>query len=134
MRHDRVTFLDRLTYHNRFTDKLMQISGMRNWRRDKRQMIPFSVSVKSSIYCGLFAAFLSGFLLALLMFSSAIPFIAGLLFLSITLSFVLTFVAQFVSNCGWNARAMKLNSQPNPRPKSPTTSNELLGELPEILR
>lgn len=134
MRHDRVTFMDRLTYHNRFTDKLMQISGMQNWRRDKRQMIPFTVSVKSSVYCGLLAAFLSGFLLALLMLSSAIPLVPGLVLLSSLLSFVLTLVAQFVSNCGWNARAMKLNSQPNSRPKSPTNSNELLGELPEILR
>jgi hypothetical protein len=128
---DKVTIWDRLTYHNRFSDRLMRASGMKNWRRDKRQMIPFAVSVKCSLILGTMAAFYAIFLLWLFGQFWSLSFPLGVMLMCGFMSFALTAVMQFVSNCGWNARAMKLHSQPKTR--TPYTDAPL-PELPEILR
>ncbi len=134
MKPETVTLWDRMTYHNRFTDVLMRISGMKNWRRDKRQMIPFAVSVKSSLYLGILAGILSALLLAILLMLAGVAAPLGLLATSGGLSLVLTFILQFFSNCGWNARAMNLNNKSGGKPSRRHESVELLGDLPEILR
>ncbi len=134
MKSEKVTIWDRLTYHNRFTDVLMRMSGMKNWRRDKRQMIPFAVSVKSSLYLGILAGVSSAVLLIILLMFAGVPAPLGLLATSGGMSLVLTFVLQFVSNCWWNARAMNLNAKGSGTSPRRSESVELLGELPEILR
>lgn len=128
---EKVTLWDRLTYYNRFTDRLMRASGMTNWRRDKRQMIPFAVSIKCALIIGALASFYTVFLLWLLGQLLAIYYQDDMLLNAGLASFVLALISQFLSNCWWNARAMKLNAPPKSRP---VYDDSPLPELPEILR